>query len=217
MPFKNVWSTLLQERGGAPYMHMVDAIQHRRNFEGWGTTKTEFLIQGFLGLLQQFTVGKHRTCGFRCTVDLRAHEKWREANNIPPVAQLCANLSFGKMMTWYGDFPDFIISAVDICFDQGDPFLGVLTRQKQSRQSERTRPVWDLVRTIEPANMRSEPALQAADMLAWSHNRLKTLGDSGWAGGLARQIATSVQCWNIDLNEDILSSRRHRNKYGFWT
>lgn len=215
--FDQEWNGILSDRGNPPYMHMADAIQHKRNFESWDADKTDFLIQGLIGLLQEVTVGQKKFCGFSCTVDLAAHSKWKARNHIPPIAQLCANLSFAKTFDWYGGFPDLIISSFDIFFDRGDPFLNVLMQQRNDRRIKKEHPWWDLVRTIEPAEMQKTPALQAADLLAWSHNRLKSNGPSGWAGRLASQIAGSVQFWHFDLTAEILASQKHRNEYGFYT
>ena len=215
--FDQEWNGILSDRGNPKYMHMADAIQHKHNFDAWDADKTDFLIQGLIGLLQEVTVGKNKFCGFRCTVDLAAHAKWRTMNRIPPVAQLCANLSFGQIMMWYGSFPDRIILPFDLFFDRGDPFLNVLVQQWNNKETRSAHPWWKLVKAIEHAEMQTTPALQAADMLAWSHNRLKTSGPDGWAGRFASQIAQSVQCWHFDLTEDTLASQKHPNEYGFYT
>jgi hypothetical protein len=215
--FDDQWLQILRERGDPSFMHMKDAIQHTGNFAGWDAGKTNFLIQGLIGLLQEVTVGNKRFCGFRCTVDLIGHEAWKARNNIPPVAQLCANIAFGRMLAWYGEFPDPIISGFDVYFDRGEPFLDILMRQWNNKVSPGQEPWWHLVRKLAPAEMQTVPALQAADMLAWSHNRLKTTHASGWAGRLATQISNGVQCWHYDLTDHVLATIKNPNKYGFYT
>jgi len=214
--FDSEWKDILADRGGASFMHMTAAIQHEHPFEGWDAGKTNFLIGGLIGLLREANASK-RFCGFRVTVDAAAHAKHKAVNNIPPIAQLCANLCFARVLTWYGEFPEHIISAFDLFFDRGDPFLHVLMQQWKNRKIVQEFPWWDLVRRIAPVKMEDTPAVQAADMLAWSHNRLKTIGPSGWAGWLATEIADSVECWNCDLDADALSSRKFPNAYGFYT
>jgi hypothetical protein len=121
------------------------------------------------------------------------------------------------MFGWYGKFPDLIISPFEMFFDRGDPFLNVLMQQWNNREIKQRYPWWELVRTIAPVAMEDSPAVQAADVLAWSHNRLKTIGPTGWAGRLAGEICDSVKSWNFDLDESALGGRKYRNKYGFYT
>lgn len=80
-------------------------------------------------------------------------------------------------------------------FDRDDPFLNVLMQQWNNREIPNKYPWWKLVRTIAPVEMEQTPPVQAADMLARSHNWLKTLGRSGRAGRLATEIAQSVEVW----------------------
>jgi len=70
------------------------------------------------------------------------------------------------MFDWYGEFPDLVISNIDIFFDRDDPFLHVLMQQWNTKKIREKFPWWGLVSTTAPATARDVPALQAADMLA---------------------------------------------------
>ena len=94
--FEMEWRGILKNRGDPGHMHMHHAIQHKDPpFDGWTAERVEFLVQGLIGLRREVNADP-KFCSFRVTVDL-AHKKHQAANNLPPVAQLCANLSFSKM------------------------------------------------------------------------------------------------------------------------
>ena len=138
----------------------------------WDRDKINFLVQGFIGLLQVATVRKKTFCGFRCTIDLDAHRRWAEPNNIPGVAELCANFAFRLFSRWHADFPAESISPFEIIFDRGDPYLNVLEKKWRDREQRLKYPWWKLVNNISNAGMKETPPLQAADMLAWARYRL---------------------------------------------
>jgi hypothetical protein len=214
--FEREWNKILLDRKAPDYMHMAEAIPHRKAFAGWDAPRTEFVIQGLIGLLMEVNQSK-KFCGFRATVDLGAHKKYRSENNIPSVARLCANLALYRIWCWYSGFSDLILTPFEIVFDRGDPFLDVLMRQWNNREIRTDQPWWGLIRTIAPGEMKSTPPLQAADMLAWSHNRLKTFGASGWAGRIASQIVNSVECWLSDLGDDTLAGRKFPDANALYT
>jgi hypothetical protein len=214
--FESEWRKILMDRGNPGHLHMHKAIQHKvAPYAGWGAAKVQFLVQGLIGLLREVNADP-KFCSFYVTVDLDAHRKYAAKNNIPPVAQLCANMAFARMLIWYGQTSG-LMTNIDLFFDRGDPFLNVLMQQWNSREIKQKYPWWRLVRTIAPVDSASTPGVQAADMLAWSHNRLKVSGADGWAGGIATEIIESAEVWGCDLDEGILAKRKFRNRHGFYT
>jgi hypothetical protein len=222
--FENEWRGILAERGNAPYMHMKEAMPLHGAFKGWRPKDRDFVIQGLLGLLMQ--VGQNRRFhSFTCSVDLDAHAKWQARNRLPSAARLCARLVFPRVMDWYGAFPDPILDAVDVFFDRDEPFIGHISSDWNSKKMRRMFPVWNLVRTIAPADMSKTPPIQGADMIAWSAHRLscKKLGEKSallfprkyiLADTFDEFLTTATQIFNgpagfhILLDEYILATRR---------
>src|SRR5579863_4469964 len=215
--FETEWWKILRDRGNPSYSHMNEAIRHKDAFDGWSAEKTDFLYQGLLGLLTE--VGQtRRFCAFRATVDLDAHRTWASVNNIPPIERLCADLAFFKLSSWYASFPTLVLGDIDIYFDRNEPYMNILMQAWNNKETIGKSPWWGLVRMIGPLEMQRTPGLQAADMIAWSHNRLKTHGDQGWAGRLATTLTNGTPCWHVDLTEKILRTRKipKKNACGFY-
>jgi hypothetical protein len=171
--FEDEWRAILRDRGNPPYMHMKEAMPLVETFAGWKAEQRDFLIMGLLGLLME--VGQNRKFhAFTCSVDLGAHDRWKARNRLPPAARLCARLVFPKALDWYGGFPDPILEArsIDAFFDRKEKFMGHISADWNNKKIRRKLPVWELVRTIAPADMSKTPPIQAADMIAWSAHRL---------------------------------------------
>ena len=218
------WRDILRNRGGAAYMHMNEAFQHRGPFQGWSDDQINHLIFGLLGLLKEVN-HYYRFSGFRCTIDLAAHKTARSINsNVPSVERICAALVFYRAFTWYSEFTDAIITPMDIFFDRGEPYLDQLKQYWRTTEipywcepAKIANPAkfWDFIGRLESSN-KTVPAIQAADMLAWSYNRLKTDGCDGWAGRTATAIVSGIDCWQWDLGEREFNERRFPNEGGFF-
>ena len=75
-------------------------------------------------------------------------------------------------MHWYGEFPDKILDSMEVFFDRNEGFMHHISADWSNKKIRRKNPVWDLIKTIAPADMAQTPPLQGADMIAWARNRL---------------------------------------------
>lgn len=175
------WAAILHDdknRPRAKYLHMKEAIHCEREFSyrnGWNQKKVFSLIMDLLMYLQ--TVDKKRFRQFACTVDLGAHRKLiTEGYNLDNPIEICNSHCPFSVLAWYAhDYPGLIHSA-HYFFDQNEPFE-VPFKLQWTRETQRAISpggmdmFWSLIKTVSCADMRTSPALQAADMLAWATNR----------------------------------------------
>ena len=218
LDFESQWKLVLVQRGNAPYAHMKEAMSLEGAFKGWTPFDRNWLIAGLNDLITEFS-GRHRFQGFACTVDLEAHERWKRARSLPPPERLCARLIFPKIMDWYGTFPDLIMDSMEAFFDRNEGFMHHISSDWNNPKIRRKYPVWSLIKTIAPAHMKDTPPLQAADMLAWSRNRLaNSLPSSPLAlkpdlsvtdnfSLIAKLIFSGAKVYHWTINERALATR----------
>jgi hypothetical protein len=123
------------------------------------------------------TVDKKRFRQFGCTVDLVAYRKLTaEGFSFNDPIDICNEFSPFSVLAWYhADYPGLIHSA-HYFFDVDEPFKAPFEEGWKSEKANfldptALREVWSLIKTVTTADMRDKPALQCADLLAWSTNR----------------------------------------------
>jgi hypothetical protein len=214
--FNEQWSNALGNL--ASYMHMTEAIQHQEEFDGWNEAKTEFLVDRLLEVIVQ-TFARYRFQAVRFTIDVSAHRHFSAANNTPGVSKSLALGAFYRMFRWYTQSSHVIVKPMVILFDRGEPYLNILMQRWNSKGEPDRKPWWDLISSIAPVSMKNVPGVQAADMLGWSANRIRTSGTAGWPGQIAEKIIGTIpHLWN-EVEQNHIKDRRfpRLNKYGFHT
>lgn len=199
--FNAEWERTLQRHGKigakcAPYMHMVEAIYRTGPFEGWTDDEVGLLIVQ-LATIPSVVASVHPIQGMRFTIDARAHRKWAP-QGIQPIPENLAIGCWQRLFMWYKDSPRAILEPMVILFDRGEPYLNAMMRRWNRRRSFRgKKPLWDLIKSIAPVEASDVPGVQAADMLAWSMNRVRTRGTSDWAGQMAQRVLNLMpHLWN---------------------
>ncbi len=179
--FDKRWNAILtdsKKRPAAKYVHMREANALQGEFSprnGWNAKKVEALVQDLLFYLQ--TVDKQRFRMSACTVDLAAREKLKhEGLPIPEAVDICNELCPKTFLAWYFDKYPGIISTLDYFFDKDEPFKESFEKTWTQEKSRVLVPgaldmTWSLIKTVNIAEMRHKPGLQAADLLAWATNR----------------------------------------------
>jgi hypothetical protein len=182
--FDAKWRNALKgtrQRPEAPYLHMREATKGKGPFtykNGWNLKKVGFLVTDLLTYMQ--TVDKKRFRQFGCTVDLEAYRKLTAQGYLfnDPV-DICNEFCPFSVLAWYhADYPGIIHSA-HYFFDVDEPFKVPFEERWKSEKGNfldptAVREVWSLIKTVTTGDMRDKPALQAADLLAWSSNRTRS-------------------------------------------
>jgi hypothetical protein len=175
--FEPQWKYVLEDRGGASYSHMKEAMPLEGIFRGWQPENRDWLIQGLKDLIAEFNhAPKFRV--FTCTVDLEAHARWKRQKQHPSPERLCARILFPRILDWYQRFPDPIVDVIEMFFDRNERFMGHIQTDWNNKKLRKRFPMLELIRTVAPAEMRLTPPIQAADMVAWARNRLAVPPDS---------------------------------------
>lgn len=176
--FDRGWKDILSSHNPpAPYMHMKDAIPLNEPFtrsNGWDNRKVYHLIHKLIKFMSGMDKNKFRQ--FVCTIDMDAYRKL-EASGIRMDTPLdICNGCPEVILKWYiKDYPG-IIEHLHFFFDQTEPFEDNFRKLWKAQKQNSFYPhgndiFWGLIKTVTSADMRDRPALQAADMLAWSVNR----------------------------------------------
>ena len=109
------------------------------------------------------------TMSIRLNDFLRARKKDPEAV-ASTVTEICASETLGSCFNW-----GRLIGAhwYHLYFDQGEPFYGHVYDRKHNKKARKEIAFMKKVSVLEEADMRTVPALQAADLFAWSFNHFE--------------------------------------------
>jgi hypothetical protein len=217
--FEDGWRKVLQSHPLKPaYMHMKEAMFLRKGFskdKGWTPKLRDDLLAELLRFVyeDQCCRSLYAVC---CTLNVDDYDKARrEGYPLRKPVSLCAGLCAEKILSLQyvksADTPSSClipIESIDFFFDQGEPYLGCLNaiwNQHGGKHGELT--TWGLVHQISPVEMRKNPSVQLADMLAWSRNRAIAIGGHV---DLCRAIlsATDSSEWAMDYEQIIKPHRR---------
>jgi Protein of unknown function (DUF3800) len=174
--FDTEWrNEVLQKREPhAPYLHMKKLYSTEGEFEGFTKERWNNIISDAVNYLQQLP--KRALCGIVCTIDEHARDKLiAQGCTVSDPYIICAECCIGAAFSWSFDNHPEGVEPAYIYFDQNEPFMHDF-RQRWLRERKRQRPVitnafWGLIAQVNALDMRHEPALQAADMLAWATSR----------------------------------------------
>ena len=198
------WNQVLAKHPKKPqYLHMVEASSLRKGFKGWTEDEVVVLVTELCLLTAEI----HRGClfqGFRFTMDNGAHRRWKAIGDLDPIPKNVAIGMFHRAATWYiKTLPkDQIVKPLVLLFDKDEPYINVVENEWKIGNRARDFPWWGMINSISPVNMRAVPGVQAADMLAWSINRVRSSGSADWKGQLASRVIQIVpHLWN-EVEED---------------
>ena len=175
------WGILHQSnerRPSAPYLHMREATKGKGPFtykNGWSLKKVGNLVTDLLMFMQN--LDKRRFHQFGCTIDLSAYRKLiAEGFSFNNPIDICNEFCPFTVLAWYHGYYPGLIHSAHYFFDVDEPFMAPFEARWKSEKGNfldptALREVWGLIKTVATANMRDRPAMQAADLLAWSSNR----------------------------------------------
>ena len=172
--FEDRWRKVLRAHG-ANWLHTTDAVSLQDEYKGWTKRRVNEFITDCTEVIErcaaQRTGRKITYWGIRpATITVVLNDYKRAMNHFPnlgAVEQLCAVQAAVCAMT-YGRAKGFV--KFQFFFDQNEPFYGHIRDRMVNKRSVQSSPDWKHVVTAE-ANMRDVPALQAADLMAWSVSR----------------------------------------------
>jgi len=187
--------------------------KHFSKDNGWNKTSRNSLIQRLLEFLYDSSFDG-KIYGVCCTVNMEDHDRAiNDGYPLKPAIELCTAFCCERVMAFrFRDIVDLPASQIlpvhsyDFFFDDNEPYLHRLkTMHKQWRNSSIA--TWGLIHQISPVSMKQQPAVQLADMLAWSKNRSIEVGVYT---DLCKAMlsATGSSEWNLDYSSLIRPHRR---------
>src|SRR5690348_2708240 len=139
--------------------------------KGWSTDSVNDFISDCVSVIEQVASISHARAGIRpvsATALLKDFKKAAIENpDLGTVEHLCATQC---VSTCFGYGNHIGAETYELFFDQGEPFYGHICDRWKNRKSRKADKIWNQVINIAEADMRHVPALQAADLLAWSIN-----------------------------------------------
>ena len=174
--FESAWGRMLHKRYPiAPYIHMSQIVSGDDPFErvnGWTKEKVLSLVSDAIDLIQS----RDSIHSFSCRVNLSARERiMNEGHSVYDPERLCAEMCSAIVLDWSVKHK---LESVYMFFDRGERFMKQFKDQWLSNRtplrqvaSDPSKRVWDIIANIIDADKEREPALQAADMIAWATTR----------------------------------------------
>ncbi len=185
--FNHHWKLSLDELG-VSHLHMVDLLRRSPPYQGWREKDISFLMQK-LSLVPPYIARYFRIQGARFSVDATAHRRWAGIVNPCRMSENLAVGLFDRLFRWYAESPKPILDRIAIQYDRGEPYLNYMKQRWNRRaSSNRDKPEWYLISSIDAVDSKRVYGVQAADMLAWSYNRLRVHGKSDFAGRIAELV-----------------------------
>ena len=171
--FERRWKKVL-ENHGAPWLHTTDAVSLQGPFKEWDAGRVNAFISDCVTVMERCAavrLGRKivHSALRPVTISVVLRDFKRALQKIPLLGcpeHLCAIQAAACCLT-YGKWLEY--DKYQFFFDQNEPFYGHIKDRTCNRKSKRSSPTWNVVHLGE-SNMRDVPALQAADVLAWSVN-----------------------------------------------
>jgi hypothetical protein len=157
---------------GIPYTHMKEAIARKDVFRGWPKDKRDWFINGLITFFHAHEYHSKRLRAFTSSVDLKAHAEFSHIPGLPDPARMCVRHIVPEVFKWYCGFPDKIIDVMEFYFDRGERFMSHIWDDWNSEEFRTHHPMWGMIRTIAPVDMKLTPGIQVADMFAWARTHV---------------------------------------------
>jgi len=226
-PIESAWAEVLRVHH-VGFLHTTDAVAlndpySKRN--GWDEARRDKFINDCVSAVEPLLARQLRPNepeghggAYPCMVSIDLHDHQtaqigqahvpKDANEICAVQALRRCLEFGTD----------IVGAhfYHLIFDQGEPFRGYIEDRRRNGKVRKEHPLLDRITSVTDADMRSVPALQVADLFAWSvsHRNRKSyfswqkrvLMDLDWMDDLMdskilsnpnQQFTESVNRWRL--------------------
>jgi len=196
---------------GLTFFHISEALApdgYFRSDLGWTLAKVIRVATDLNGELA--ALPKRRFCGFRYTVNLVAYRKWRQIFELPSASRKCSQEAFGKVYEWYCGWSDTILSGpIELFYDSNEDFLKHVHGVWQ--HPARNKEFWSPVNRVESVVGRKTAAIQAADLLAWSANRIRMGPHDPTIDLLCTKVLREgAAIWNVDIEESEITGEYGR-------
>ena len=201
-PFERDWKKVL-EHHHVDYLHTTYAISRHDIYEGWGEDKVNDLLSDCSQVACNYCVratvgtslGKFGLMPFIVTINLKDFVNYARENPecLQNADEGCLRQAVEEVLLWAREkaFCEFC----HFFFDQGEPYYGHLVQWLQNKRARKYAPFLDMIVHRSESDMRHVPALQLADLYAWTQNNRNSKWSPEWKQKL---IASHFQWQWID-------------------
>jgi len=211
------WDGCVIPDGMTPHLHTQSLIARTKPFtkeNGWTDEKRLGFLQGCSTIIVE-GCSRGNLKGISASVILADFQKIRrELPETPDFQDVCSFFCVSQGLSWSQEIAvDFLANGGSVYFDRTDPFRGAVTNLwNNGKFIHRHRDSWGKLEHVGCVRMQSTPAIQLADILAWSINAKY----QGWIHGEWQAALLDVDRPFLWLNEAIL---RHpeKSEIGRWS
>jgi hypothetical protein len=203
---EQTWDEHRESIGIKGAFHMTDAMNFKGQFKGWEKEKRDQAVNIMINSISRFRQ-KDLFRYFAVTIDLVSHKQVKKTKSIPSGARLVARSVFPHMLMWYWKILENDLEWMDLIFDVNEPFMRHIYADWVNKKYRREHPSMEIIGSIATGIAARTPALQMADMVAWSRNRLAS--GSSFATdpsfGIALHGSRAIEGFNCILDREWLS------------
>lgn len=212
-PFENAWMEAVDKAWNGcvvpedttPHLHAANLISGQPPFtkaNGWTLDKATTLLADCSNVIQaHWNAGK--IMGVSATVMIGDYKRvCVDVPDTPAYQDICAFFCMSRVFAWSPEIAaEFLSHGGSIYFDRNDPFRGAPTNLFRNKKfMKKNRDSWGKLTDVGCVIMEMTPAIQAADLLAWSISA----GWKKWEHGLWQRQLLQLRRPFLWLNEHIL-------------
>jgi hypothetical protein len=210
--FENRWKTRVARAWAdcrnmpdvQPYIHVAEMMVGRCPFsrdQGWTDARIQSLLSDCSLHIAEATATKLFR-GVACSVLLKDYKKIRrEGIAVASVEDICSSFCVARAVAWNADFAeDFMREGAELYFDQNGPFRGSIANRKKHGKLRRNE-AWKKLGAVGEVDSTVVPAVQAADLLAWS---VDSYQEGKRPSGTWQLAMVSIERENLFLGEHAL-------------
>ncbi len=179
--FDTAWRRVLYKHR-TDYLHTTDAVSLRNDFakgKGWSKARVDSFIGDCVGVIANHiaipprTPGKSPKMGLLPITLTIPFDDWLRAKKALPelpetIEDICASEAVGFALKW-GRYLD--AKKYELYFDRGEPFYGYISTKWRNPKAQKDIELMKDIIHVGESTSREVPALQMADLFAWSVNR----------------------------------------------
>jgi hypothetical protein len=182
-PFERDWREALKGNKNAPYLHTTDALAKipRGPYVGWTKPEIDKLLTDCVAVIARhiairITAHNPGRMGLGVntqTINLKDYKRAKSFKpDLPPVTEICATNAIVRTLEWKEavNMVETRADFIHMIFDQNEPFFGHVEDRFKNKKAHKALPDLDCISSRTEADMRDQPALQMADVIAWSCN-----------------------------------------------
>jgi hypothetical protein len=207
-PFESAWAQVLR-RHGASFLHTTDAVTGNDIYDGWTVEARHALLRDCVQVAGDHIAvaisvanrGRFGILPFTVSINLKDYIAAKKINErLPATAdEGLIRQAVGACLVWgetRANTPFY-----HFFFDQNEPFYGYIYNMKHNKKARRDSPILDRIIQTAELNMRHYPALQLADLYAWSVSHKRKLPLHDWQEALLNMDRTDEWYEGDKLND----------------